>query len=116
MSQTKIEELTPEQEALILFYWKKWRANALSTEPIDRQKASEAVEAAYTAIGFQEPSILFCDSPYVAVNLNFKLEQLKEHQRVSKLLCPDKLKRWNPQIAKLISNQVWQQIDEQFFT
>lgn len=59
----KIEKLTPEQEALIPVYREKWRAIALSTEPIDRQKAKEAVLAAYAAIGKPEPKVLFCDSP-----------------------------------------------------
>ncbi|WP_225912546.1 hypothetical protein [Nostoc flagelliforme] len=47
-----IEKLTPEQEALILVYREKWRAIALSTERIDREKAAKAVKAAYIAIDF----------------------------------------------------------------
>ncbi len=58
-----ITKLTPEQEALIPVYWEKWKAIALSTEPIDRQKATVAVKAAYKAIGKQEPDILFFESP-----------------------------------------------------
>lgn len=42
-----IEKLTPEQEALIPVYRQKWRAIALSTERIDREKAAEAVKATY---------------------------------------------------------------------
>ena len=48
MSQIKIDKLTPEQEALIPVYRQKWKAIALSTEPIDRQKAAEVVKTAYT--------------------------------------------------------------------
>ena len=48
MSQ-QITKLTPEQEALIPVY-REWRAIALSTERIDREKAAEAVKAAYAAI------------------------------------------------------------------
>lgn len=58
-----IEKLTPEQEALISVYREKWRAIALSTERIDKEKAAEVVKAAYTAIGKQQPEIIFCDSP-----------------------------------------------------
>jgi hypothetical protein len=47
MSQIKIDKLTP-QEALIPVYRQKWRAIALSTEPIDHQKAAEVVKTAYT--------------------------------------------------------------------
>lgn len=64
-----ITALTPEQEALIPVYREKWRAIALSTERIDRQKAEVAVKAAYQLIGSQEPEIIFCDSPYQALNL-----------------------------------------------
>ena len=54
-----IEKLTPEQEALIPVYQEKWSAFVLSTEPIDRQKATVAVKAAYVVIGLEEPEILF---------------------------------------------------------
>lgn len=46
---------TLEQEALIAAYRQKWRRVTLSTEPIDRKKAAEAVKAAYEVIGEQEP-------------------------------------------------------------
>ncbi|MBD0345728.1 MAG: hypothetical protein ICV55_07910 [Coleofasciculus sp. C3-bin4] len=60
MSPTHIvTKLTPEQEALIPVYREKWRAIALSTEPIERQEASATVKAAYAAIDKQEPEILF---------------------------------------------------------
>lgn len=72
MSQQKITQLTPEQEALILVYREKWRAIALSTERIDRLKAKEAVKAFYTAIDELEPNyVIFFDSPYAALS-NFE--------------------------------------------
>ncbi len=67
MSEAWIEKLTPEQEALIPVYREKWRAIALSTEPIDRQKATVAVKAVYAALGQQEPRIIFCSSPYAGL-------------------------------------------------
>jgi hypothetical protein len=51
MSKIKIDRLTPEQEALIPVYKKKWEKIAFSTERIDRSKASEAIEAVYQLIG-----------------------------------------------------------------
>lgn len=65
---TKIDKLTPEQEALIPAYREKWKAIALSTERIDRQKATEAVGFLYTE--FLEkyvPLIKFHQSPYAAI-------------------------------------------------
>ena len=61
-----IDKLTPEQEALIPVYRKKWRAIALSTEPIDRDKATDAVKAIYAGIYQKEPKIVFFDSPHAA--------------------------------------------------
>ncbi|MEH2441909.1 DUF6745 domain-containing protein [Nostoc sp.] len=73
-----IEKLTPEQEALIPVYREKWRAIALSTERIDREKAAEAVKIAYAAFGFEVAEIIFCDSPYAAFSQIFldKFDQL----------------------------------------
>ncbi len=66
MSEHPIITLTPEQEALIPIYHDKWRKIALSTERIDRQKAADAVKAAYKLIGDEEPKIIFFDSLYPA--------------------------------------------------
>lgn len=63
------KNLTPEQKALIPVYQEKWRQIALSTEPIDRQKAIEAVKAAYALIGEKEPKISFYDSPKAALEI-----------------------------------------------
>nr|WP_223265267.1 hypothetical protein [Nostoc sp. 'Peltigera membranacea cyanobiont' 210A] len=66
-----IYTLTPQQEALIPVYREKWRAIALSTERIDREKAAEALKVAYAAFGFEVPEIVFCDSPYAAFSKIF---------------------------------------------
>ena len=58
-----IESLTPEQEVLFSSFVEKWRLIALSTEPIDRQKAVNSVGAAYDLIGKKQPEIIFCRSP-----------------------------------------------------
>ena len=58
--------LTPEQEALIPVYQEKWKAIALSTEPINRQRAEAAIKAVYAIMGKNAPQIRFCSSPYEA--------------------------------------------------
>ena len=67
--------LTPEQEALIPVYQEKWKAIALSTEPINRQRAEAAIKAVYAIMGKNAPQIRFCSSPYEASLL--KLESKK---------------------------------------
>ena len=70
-----IEKFTPEQEALIPFYREKWCKIMYSTEPIDREKAADAVKEAYLAIDEKEPKIIFCGSPYEGANLVVEWEE-----------------------------------------
>ncbi|WP_242056931.1 MULTISPECIES: DUF6745 domain-containing protein [Oscillatoriales] len=101
-----IAELTPEQEALIPVYLEKWRSIALSTEPIDRQKASEAVKAVYEIIGEQEPLIVFFDSPYSALSHKESLH-IKQVGKKLKSAVIDKL--WKPleiQLGKQVDSQL----------
>lgn len=83
MSETKIEQLTPEQEAMISAYYEKWWKIATSTESLDRSKATEAVVAAYELIGKKEPEIIFMDSPasawrYILLNLSSCLTEVED--------------------------------------
>ncbi|HAZ43203.1 MAG TPA: hypothetical protein DDW76_38530 [Cyanobacteria bacterium UBA11369] len=66
-----METLTPEQAAQIAIIVEKWRAIALSTEPIDRHKAASAIKAAYALMGKEVPEIVFCPSPRDALNKLF---------------------------------------------
>ncbi|MBD1934530.1 MULTISPECIES: DUF6745 domain-containing protein [Cyanophyceae] len=74
MSQERIEKLTPEKEALIPVYREKWRKIALSTEPIDKEKAAKAIKKAYAFIGLSQPEVIFYSSPYSGFRY---LQQLK---------------------------------------
>jgi hypothetical protein len=66
MSQPQIATVTPEQEALIPVIRERWRSLALSTQPIDQQKATDAVRTAYAVMGKPEPEIRFLNSPFAA--------------------------------------------------
>lgn len=106
-----IAELTPEQEALIPVYLEKWRSIALSTEPIDRQKADEAVKAVYEIIGEQEPLIVFFDSPYSALTHK---ESLHIKQVGKKLKSAVINKLWKPleiQLGEQVDSQLKQWLD-----
>ncbi|MCL1466719.1 DUF6745 domain-containing protein [Argonema galeatum] len=65
--KTSIEQLTLSQKSEIPPIREKWRAYALSTERIDRERAAQAVKAVYAAIGLAEPEIVFFDSPHAAL-------------------------------------------------
>ncbi|MBW4563140.1 MAG: hypothetical protein KME32_18725 [Mojavia pulchra JT2-VF2] len=110
-----IEKLTPEQEALIPVYWDKWRKIALSTERIDRYKAAEAVKAAYAAIDYEQPEILFQDSPYTACN--WMLKRLSPQFIKSYLNEPNGLGSLFPaHFFQELSSQLRQQFGKQVFS
>ncbi|WP_414644292.1 DUF6745 domain-containing protein [Allocoleopsis sp.] len=110
MSPTKITQLTPEQEAMIAVYREKWQAIALSTEPIDHQKATEAVKAAYVALGQKEPDILFFDSPSQAITtiILHRLEQPWWRQ-IGSIVWAD----LKPSLWSLVWNRLWKQLSHQ---
>ncbi|MEX0268937.1 hypothetical protein AB3R30_07335 [Leptolyngbyaceae cyanobacterium UHCC 1019] len=58
-----ITELTPEQRFLVLNCWKKWKSIALSTDKLKHEHAANTIKSAYQLMGFEEPNILFCNSP-----------------------------------------------------
>ncbi|MGE5658167.1 MAG: DUF6745 domain-containing protein [Actinomycetota bacterium] len=67
MLPNKIEKLTSEQKALLKVYREKWRAIALSTNPINRQQATETIKQTYALLKFQEPEVVFFESPHSAL-------------------------------------------------
>ena len=75
-----ITQLTPEQEALIPDYREKWRKIALSTQRIDREKATEAIKAGYKLIGEDEPEVVFFDGIYSAI------EEIQDYSTIIKSL------------------------------
>lgn len=67
-----INQLTPEQEALISVYEEKWLNISLSTQPIEHEKVTEVLKATYALAGQKEPKIIFFDSPYTAMCFKMK--------------------------------------------
>jgi hypothetical protein len=63
MTQPKINSLTNEQNAVIADYIEKWQAIKLSNQPINREKATNAVKAAYAYQRKPQPKIIFVESP-----------------------------------------------------
>ena len=74
----KIESLTPEQEALLPVYADKWISIGLSTEPVDFEKAKEAVCVAYDCAGLDRTTNFHVvDGPLAAIELIQKLDPKK---------------------------------------
>jgi len=103
----KIETLTIEQQTLIPLYREKWQSVPILTEPIDWDKAVAAVKAVYKLIGEQEPEIIFCDSPYAALNI-FSTKNLQGHlgRKIERRLR----KPLQQQLENQINSQLMQQL------
>ncbi|WP_143467781.1 DUF6745 domain-containing protein [Leptolyngbya ohadii] len=80
-------QLPPEQDDLIPEFRKKWRSICLSTDPIDRARAIDAIEVAYTALGLAAPQVLFFDSPWAAL-LQFFAPKLWEQHLLHRVSDP----------------------------
>ena len=64
-----MEFFTAEQKDLIPEYQAKWKKIALSTQRIDRDKAKEAMIKACKLLRQNKPEIVFCDSPFQALEI-----------------------------------------------
>lgn len=64
-----IDELTPEQEALIPKYLAEYKAIGTSTEPTDRAKAEAAVLASYAYLKMDKPEIIWAEDPIAGAKL-----------------------------------------------
>lgn len=111
MTQQKIEKLTPEQEALVPVYREKWRKIALSTERIDRDKATEVIGNLYSSIDKEKPKIIFYESPCSAlystevnqIHYSLRSELGRQATPIGSL--------WD-QIRNQFSENVWNQLSE----
>lgn len=54
-------------QTIIETYKHKWQEIILSTTAIDRKAAVEAINQAYTILGYAQPTIIICDSLYAAL-------------------------------------------------
>lgn len=64
--KTKIEKLTPEQEALLPVFRDKWLKTGLSTEPADRPRAEAAITEMYKILNRPKPLFIWAASPMTA--------------------------------------------------
>jgi hypothetical protein len=68
----QVSELTDRQKALLGEYKKKWYQIAYSTQPINYEKATQALEAAYKQLAKVENiDIFFFESPVSIADLSF---------------------------------------------
>ncbi|MBD2002677.1 MULTISPECIES: DUF6745 domain-containing protein [Cyanophyceae] len=116
MMSQKIEQLTPEQEALIPVYWEKWKRIIFSTEPINCQKATAVVKAAYNAIDLEEPKILFFDSPYLAWKHILLNTYLHEYIEIIDLLESKLIKPISINLANEIRHNLLRETSPNFWS
>ncbi|MDJ0703580.1 MAG: hypothetical protein QNJ46_09895 [Leptolyngbyaceae cyanobacterium MO_188.B28] len=123
MLHAKITQLTRDQATLIPEFREKWRALTLSTQPVDPQKATEAVEQAYRSIGLPKPETVFFTSPYAALQSRGDAVDVKQSQEIK-----DRLRRqlWRrlasqlevrlfAQLSSELEQRLWRQLKLQLW-
>ena len=102
----KLDNLTPEQEAMILGWVEKWIDIGLSTEPADFESATEAALKAYKLCNFDKPMVILrMGSPYAAT-----YGGIIAHSMLKGLF---KNKVWDQvgdQVGTQVRDQVWNQV------
>lgn len=91
-------KLTPEQEVLLLDYRKKWLKLRFSTGPTNFDKIEESINLAYSAFGKQNPKVIFCESPYQAIQ---KLDELKNQPIIPLMSLGWQLKSQLPRAGQI---------------
>jgi hypothetical protein len=98
--------MNEEQSKLLPFYADKWHQLIFSSEKIDKSKAENIVRQAYKIIGYEEPIIVFADSPSIAIQQILSLKSCMPHSDVGHILGRE---IWN-QIKIQLSHQVIREI------
>ncbi|HEY9815933.1 MAG TPA: hypothetical protein V6D20_09090 [Candidatus Obscuribacterales bacterium] len=91
--------LTFEQEQAIDVYLRKWTDIALSTKSSEpKSYIMDLVQRAYRVLGYSEPQIVFCDSPYEAslMTLNRKGDLSKQAVILIQELAEDLYNTFEP--------------------
>lgn len=111
MPKCIISELSPEQEAMLPSYRDKWRSLSISTEPIDREKVAAVIKAAYAVSGYyEEPEILFYNSPMEAIKKVIEVENFKAY------LGRDIHIKFIKRVIDHLQHQIGRQFEDKLFT
>ena len=105
--QFPITALTSDQESSIASYQEKWRAIALSTEPINRDLVADAVKDTYEVLGKEAPKILFFDSPRAAIKIANSVGQQEKWLRQSNVLGITLMECFTYWFAKDLGNDIF---------
>lgn len=95
----KIEQLTPEQEAMIPAYREKWIKIGTCCDPCNFEESKKYAKMAYKAAGLKCPNKFYLvDSPIAAAELEVKLTN--EHNKLDK-------KAYNNDIYRALNSQIY---------
>lgn len=106
--------LTPEQAALTPIYREKWRQIGLSIALLDRPLATAAINTAYNIIGLDEPEIIFCESPYIALEalerLRIRDSGLETASEIRDKIHNELYDTLRSQLNRKLENQIYSQL------
>ena len=106
-----ITQLKPEQKELIPIYGEKWLKVALSCQPLNREKATEAVKNAYAAIGLSPPKMVFVRGPLAAL----KAIMQNKWSQLGRVGEGELLRENNADNGDLVAREFGEELDEQLW-
>jgi hypothetical protein len=118
----KITSLTPEQQAQLAVIRDKWIAVGLSTEPVDREAVTAALQKCFHVAGRERPRfVIILDSPLaVCVAIGLLRNEITSDQvlaqvsdQVSDQVLAQVLAQVSDQVLAQVSDQVSAQVSDQ---
>ena len=111
----KMKKLTDAQIDRFPQYMERWLKIGLSTEPLDRDAASAAIDEVYVCAGKKPPEIkIFLNSPLAgAVGAAFLKELKISGNQVWNQVRNQVWEQVGDQVWNQVRNQVWEQVGEQ---
>ena len=111
MSSTKLEKLTPEQQAHMVTVRDEWLRRAFSGFNFDEEAAREGIEWIYSLCNLPAPRFTFVSSPFAA-QIAANMLMGEEPVRVWELRAPVRA-QVGDKVWQQVRMQVWEQMREQ---
>ncbi len=99
----ELDALTPEQNARLENEVADWLDSGRSVQPLDRERAADAIRALYTAIGSPTPVVLFFSSPAMCI---LAWRALRAMKRKGAKRCRPRDADLNPQLRSELLEQL----------
>ena len=108
---SRIEKLTPEQEARLVAWRAEWFAIGSSTDPTDRPRAERAITGMYSRIGKTRPRFIHTDSPATAALAIFVLKKWATDPEIRNTLGSSLESSLRSSLGSSLESSLWSSLE-----